>query len=127
MAIVRLPDERRFELEKNERFQKNVRIAIFNLAQYWKDHDGSPFAGAALLRWAKMRFWSHNRIIANPGNIDFDTYLKQFISVLKNHDVYDEAMNPYSEDTVIAYMIAQNKFAAIIEQVFDLRILDIEL
>jgi hypothetical protein len=125
MAIVALTTDRRVNLEGNSRFQALVRAAIYNQALYWMNVDGTDFSTASdLARWAKSRFLAVG-IVQNPTAIDFSSWLKQYVIILKDVEVYNDA-NAYNEEEVLDYMLSNGKFEMISDLVFDLRIKQIQ-
>lgn len=125
MAIVALTNEQRIAIEGNSRFQNLVRTAIFNEANYKKTLAGNGLGSAAAAEaWAKERFISYG-LVQNPVTIDFNSWLKQGIIVMKDMPVYDNG-NAYNEETVITYMVDNNKFAEIAGLIFILRSQQVE-
>lgn len=125
MAIVTLTTDQRVALEGNSRFQSLVRMAIYNQAIYWKNIDGTNLNTAEdLARWAKSRSLAVG-IIQNPNGIDFTSWVKQYVIILKDIAVVDNEA-PYSEEEVINYMLDNAKFDELSDLVFNLRIQRIE-
>lgn len=125
MAIVTLTTDQRVNLEGNARFQALVRAAIYNQANYWRNIDGTNIADAGdAARWAKSRYLSVG-IIQNPNGIDFTSWLKQYIIILKDIAVVDDE-EEYTEDGVIDYMLENSKFDELSDLVFNLRIQKVE-
>lgn len=125
MAIVTLTTDQRVNLEGNSRFQSLVRMAIYNQANYWRGMDGTNINNATdAARWAKSRYLSVG-IIQNPNGIDFTSWLKQYVIILKDIAVVDNEA-PYSEEEVINYMLDNAKFEELSDLVFNLRIQRIE-
>lgn len=121
MAIVTLNTDQRVNLEGNSRFQSLVRAAIYNQANYWRSIDGTALNNANdLARWAKSRFLAIG-IIQNPTAIDFASWLKQYVIILKDIAVFDDTQE-YSEEEVLNYMLANGKFDELSDLVFNLRI-----
>jgi hypothetical protein len=120
MAIITLTDKQRISIEGNADFQNLLRTAIFNEAIYKKTLSGAGLVNAdAANVWAKERFLAYG-VVHNPGGIDFTSWLKQAIMILKDMAVYDNA-NTYLEATVIDYMIANSKFTELAGLVFAMK------
>jgi hypothetical protein len=131
MAVVTLTNDQRIAMKANSRFQILVRFSIYNQANYWKNIDGAnPVDAAAAQRWAKSRFLSYG-IIQNPTGIHFESWLEQYVIILKDIAVVDNVANPDPEaagfyDSVLDYMIENSKFDELADLVFNLRIQKVE-
>jgi hypothetical protein len=123
MALVVLTDEQRFAISNNPRFQNLTRMAVNNNGVYWFGNDGSSIPPAELVHWAKSRSLSYG-IVAFPNSIDVQSWVAQFVNALKDIPVVDN-INPYDENAVIDYMVANNVFQTLANKVFDLRIIEI--
>ncbi|MEJ7644281.1 MAG: hypothetical protein WKF87_06780 [Chryseolinea sp.] len=124
MAIIALTNDQRVQLENNSRFQNLVRMAVFAQATYWRGLDGSAPPNSDHVRWAKSRFLASG-IVLNPLSQDFASWTRQFVILTKDVGLYDNA-NTFDIEVVLDYMLANYHFDALVNSVFDLRIIKIE-
>jgi hypothetical protein len=125
MALVALTGEQKEVLKDDLRFRRNVEAAVLAQARYWVQIDGTAVPGgqntASLVRWAKSRFFAA-QIVQNPSSVSnqLDVWCDLF-SLFHTTSDWDNSVS-FNTDTVVTYMAAQNRFAALSDNVFDEKI-----
>jgi hypothetical protein len=106
MALRTLTSEEREQLKGSTRYLHLCEWAIRNYAAYWAVHDGAGFnTEAARIEWVKNR--EFGATIRQYGITDNDIALK-FVEESKGMQF--DIVGNFSVDSLIDYMIANNKF-----------------
>lgn len=127
MAVDRiLNGDEKLTLQNDSRFQNLCKQAVYDKAVYWTGLDGTAgITGAAnYARWAKSRLRSQ-AIIRDPSQVT-TAIAQQFIIFLKNMQLWDSAIVPFSASTVCDYMLSQSYFDTLADNWMDQQIRGID-
>lgn len=116
---VQLTDEQRITVRQSSRFQGLFQSAMYNKAEYWLGQDGATPPGNDRVRWAKSRSLGA-RLVNAPSALELPKSYDQAVIFLKSKSVNpsdDEEV--FDLDTVIDYMIEENMFDTLADNVFD--------
>ncbi|HQQ81950.1 MAG TPA: hypothetical protein PK059_02115 [Cyclobacteriaceae bacterium] len=122
MAVNRvLTGDEKFTLQNDARFQNLCKQAVYDKAMYWTGLNGVNMADAATAaRWAKSRLRSQ-AIVVNPSQVNGNV-AQQFILFLKNIQLWDNAVVPFSASTVCDFMAANSIFDTLADNWMDTNI-----
>ena len=121
---TQITDEQRITLRKNVRFQDMTKITVQNYATFIAGNDGNPPPGAMTpVDWALQRFFLAESIVQNPTSQDIEPWISQMLAIMKDDVVWvDDAAPPaLPGDATVDFMITNNLFTPLAEQVFALR------
>jgi len=123
MATV-ITDEQRITLRRNVRFQDLTKIHVQNYATFIVGNDGNPPPGSMThIEWALQRFFLAESIVQNPTSQDIEPWISQMLAILKDDQVWmpDAPAPALPGDATVQFMIDNNLFPPLAEQVFALR------
>lgn len=118
MALVALTNTQKNALRNHEAFKTQVEWAVLNKARYWSQLDGASVPGNNWIKWAKSRQFS-TALLTN-GGVNVEDYVKLFLIYL-TQEVYNSPAT-FDNDVVTAYMVTNNVFESIADNVFDAKI-----
>lgn len=117
MAFVVLTSSQKEELLGNAEFQKQVKWAILDKADYWGSHDGvTPPGGVE--RWRKAKGFA--KIVLDTASLaEGQDNVKKFLIFIKNVQCVDNSIVQYVAQNSIDRLLATSGFDSAADKWFD--------
>ena len=119
MAYLNPTNEQKAALKDSVRFQNEVEWALLNTANYWKNNDGAGKDAAGAENWYRHRHIGM-MLLSNPVGLVTDQEYHLAAVLCANYLIVDD--QGFDMEAVITYMIAQDYFAAISDNIFSIKI-----
>lgn len=119
MAYLNPTNEQKAALKNSVRFQNEVKWALLNTANYWKNNDGAGKDAAGATLWYKNRHIGM-QLLSNP--VGLITEQEYYLAAILSANYLIVSDQGFTVDTTVDYMIAQDYFAAISDNIFAMKI-----
>lgn len=117
MAFIVMTSTQKEELIGNSNFQREVKWAILDKADYWATHDGTTPPGG-IERWRKNKSFAKD-LLDSPNVASSPDQVKLFLEYMKNVACVDGTIVPYVVQNTIDKLLATSQFDAAADKWFD--------